>query len=170
MLRLAGALLLAGGMGMLGFAAAGRLGRRVNTLAALAGALELIARELSFRLTPMPELLERLAGRAAHPADLLFVHCRDGLKDLGEVSLGQLWREGLRLEPLGLDQRELAALDSLGDVLGCYDGEGQLAALEQVRSELEQALAEAREERIRLGRVYQTVGAAAGAVLVILLL
>lgn len=170
MLRLAGALLLAGGMAALGFAATGRLRRRVNTLTALAGALELMTRELSFRLTPMPELLEHLAGKAAPPVDLLFLHCREGLKDLGEVSLGQIWREGLRLAPLGLGQQDLEVLDGLGDVLGRYDGEGQLAALEQVRGELERILAGAREERDRLGRVYQAVGAAAGAALVILLL
>lgn len=170
MLRAAGALLLAGGAGMLGFAAAGELGRRVNTLSALVGALEWMARELAFRLTPMPELLEGLAGKASPPVDLLFAYCREGLKNLGVVPLAQLWREGLRLPALGLGQRELAVLDGLGDILGCYDGEGQLAALEQARGELERTLEEAREERRRLGRVYQTVGAAAGAVLVILLL
>ena len=49
MLRLAGALMVAGGMSTLGFLAAGGLGRRVRTLRALAGALELMERELSFR-------------------------------------------------------------------------------------------------------------------------
>ena len=52
--------MVAGGMSTLGFLAAGGLGRRVRTLRALAGALELMERELSFRLPPMPELLEGL--------------------------------------------------------------------------------------------------------------
>ena len=59
MLRLMGAVLLVGGCGAVGFSAAGRLARRVEVLRALLGALEGMERELSFRLTPMPELLER---------------------------------------------------------------------------------------------------------------
>lgn len=168
MLKLTGALLVAGGVSALGFAAAGGLTRRVRTLSALAGALALMERELSFRLTPMPELLERLAERAAPPADALFVYCRAGLDRLGETSLDELWREGL--ETLSLRDGERLALEHLGAVLGRYDGEGQRAALAEAREELEQALAEAREERSRLGRMYRVVGTAAGTVLAVLLL
>ena len=168
MLRLAGALMVAGGMSTLGFLAAGGLGRRVRTLRALAGALELMERELSFRLTPMPELLEGLAKRAPPPADRLFARCRAGLADLGERSLGELWREGLAEFPLKGDERLL--LEGLGEVLGRYDGEGQRSALREARSALEGMLEEAQAERVRLGRVYQVTGTAAGAALAILLL
>ncbi|MCI9158160.1 MAG: stage III sporulation protein AB [Flavonifractor sp.] len=168
MLRLAGALMVAGGMSTLGFLAAGGLGRRVRTLRALAGALELMERELSFRLPPMPELLEGLAKRAPPPADRLFARCRAGLADLGERSLGELWREGLAEFPLKGDERLL--LEGLGEVLGRYDGEGQRSALREARSALEGMLEEAQAERVRLGRVYQVTGTAAGAALAILLL
>ena len=168
MLRLAGALMVAGGMSTLGFLAAGGLGRRVRTLRALAGALELMERELSFRLPPMPELLEGLAKRAPPPADRLFARCRAGLADLGERSLGELLREGLAEFPLKGDERLL--LEGLGEVLGRYDGEGQRSALREARSALEGMLEEAQAERVRLGRVYQVTGTAAGAALAILLL
>ena len=158
----------AGGMSTLGFLAAGGLGRRVRTLRALAGALELMERELSFRLPPMPELLESLAKRAPPPADRLFARCRAGLADLGERSLGELWREGLAEFPLKGDERLL--LEGLGEVLGRYDGEGQRSALREARSALEGMLEEAQAERVRLGRVYQVTGTAAGAALAILLL
>jgi len=62
MLKLIGALLLAGGAGALGCSAAAQLSRRVAVLRALLGALEGMEREIAFRLTPMPELLERAAG------------------------------------------------------------------------------------------------------------
>ena len=157
--------MVAGGMSTLGFLAAGGLGRRVRTLRALAGALELMERELSFRL---PELLEGLAKRAPPPADRLFARCRAGLADLGERSLGELWREGLAEFPLKGDERLL--LEGLGEVLGRYDGEGQRSALREARSALEGMLEEAQAERVRLGRVYQVTGTAAGAALAILLL
>ena len=160
--------MVAGGMSTLGFLAAGGLGRRVRTLRALAGALELMERELSFRLPPMPELLEGLAKRAPPPADRLFARYRAGLADLGERSLGELWREGLAEFPLKGDERLL--LEGLGEVLGRYDGEGQRSALREARSALEGMLEEAQAERVRLGRVYQVTGTAAGAALAILLL
>jgi len=167
MLKFMGSLLLAGGATALGFLASGRLDRRVSTLRALLGGLELLEREISFRLTPMPELLERLATQTDPPVDELFAHCREGLDRLGEVSLGQLWREGLELLYLGEGER--AVLAGLGDILGRYDSEGQQKALALTQSALERLLRDAGEERDRLGRVYRVAGTAAGAVLVILL-
>lgn len=170
MLRLLGALLLAGGVGALGFSAAAQLGRRCRALRALLGALELIERELSFRLAPMPELLVRLERAAAPPADRLFAYCRDGLGDLDRVPLAQRWREGLRDPALLLNEEERALLDELGEVLGRYDGEGQLEAIARTRAQLAPCADRAREEREKLGRMYRVLGVTAGAFLVILLL
>ena len=117
----------------------------------------------------LPELLERLSRQADPPADGLFAGCREGLSSLGERSLAELWKAGVRQPALLLEAEELALLDGLGQVLGSYDGEGQLAALAQTCAALERALAEARSERKRMGRVYQTLGLAAGAFLAILL-
>ena len=98
MLRLAGVVLLMAGAAGLGLGAAGQLRRRVESLRTLTGALEQAERELSFRLTPMPELMERLARQAGEPARFLFAHCRDHLWELGEKSFGELWREALEGE------------------------------------------------------------------------
>ena len=54
MLKLAGALILMAGASSIGFGAAAQLRARVTSLRALIGGLELMERELSFRLTPMP--------------------------------------------------------------------------------------------------------------------
>ena len=169
MIRMLGAVCLAAGPVWLGMSAAAELAHRERALGALCAGLELMERELSFRLTPMPELLERLSRQADPPADGLFAGCREGLSSLGERSLAELWKAGVRQPALLLEAEELALLDGLGQVLGSYDGEGQLAALAQTCAALERALAEARSERKRMGRVYQTLGLAAGAFLAILL-
>ena len=82
--------------------------------------------------------------------------------------MGELWREGLAEFPRKGVERLLLA--GLGEVLGRYDGEGQRSALREARSALEGMLEEAQAERVRLGRVYQVTGTAAGAALAILLL
>ena len=160
MIRWIGALLLMAGAAGLGLGAAAQLRTRVASLRSLVGALGQLERELTFRLTPMPELMERLARQSQGPAAYLFAHCRDHLWELGEKSFGQLWREALDGEPDLL----------LDEVLGRYDVEGQSGALRNSVLELERCLAGAEEEQRRLGRVYTTLGLGSGAMLVILLL
>ena len=165
-----GALLLAGGAGALGCSAAAQLSRRVAVLRALLGALEGMEREIAFRLTPMPELLERAAAESPPPVCTLFARCRTLLDELGERSMAELWREALEQVPLGLDGPGRLALEELGEVLGRYDGDGQREALAHTRAELSRALEQAREAREKQGRMYQVLGITAGAFLVILLL
>lgn len=171
MIRWIGALLLMAGAAGLGLGAAAQLRTRVASLRSLVGALGQLERELTFRLTPMPELMERLARQSQGAAAYLFAHCRDHLWELGEKSFGQLWREALDGEPdLLLDERESQILLELGEVLGRYDVEGQSGALRNSVLELGRCLAGAEEEQRRLGRVYTTLGLGSGAMLVILLL
>ena len=73
MLKLVGALLLTAGASALGLCAAGQLRDRVKALRSLAGGLEILGRELSFRRTAMPELMERTARQAGEPARYLWV-------------------------------------------------------------------------------------------------
>ena len=117
MLKLIGALLLAGGAGALGCSAAAQLSRRVAVLRALLGALEGMEREIAFRLTPMPELLERAAAESPPPVCTLFARCRTLLDELGERSMAELWREALEQVPLGLDGPGRLALEELGEEL-----------------------------------------------------
>lgn len=171
MLKLLGSFLLMIGATALGFGAASQLKTRVAVLRSLTEALGQMERELSFRLTPMPELMARLARSAPAPADLLFARCRDEMDSLGDRSFGQLWREAMDQEPdLMLEPQARQIMDGLGEVLGRYDGDGQRDALRTASVELEDCLRRAESDRDRLGRVYAALGMGAGALLVILLL
>lgn len=170
MLKLAGAVLLTAGAAALGFSAAAQLERRVRTLRTILSALELMERELAYRLTPMPELFSILAERLAPPVGSFFKACRERLSQLGEKRLEELWEESLSEFPMDLGAEELQVLRELGGILGQYDGEGQREALALAQGQMKECLNHAAEERTRMGRVYGTLGLAAGAFLVILLL
>lgn len=129
MLKLLGAILLTTGAAAIGFSAASQLGRRVKNLRALIAALELAERELSFRLTPIPDLLDELSRRAQAPINGFFSRCLDDLDQLGEQSLGQIWNHALIDWPMDLDKEDRTALSELGQVLGRYDGDGQREAI-----------------------------------------
>lgn len=169
MLRFWGAALVFAGCAVLGAAGAGRLSAQVKALRAMLGALEQMERELSFRLTSMPDLLAALARTAPPPAGDFFRRCLEGLDGLGEKSLDQIWAEAL--DSAGdLGEPALAALGELGMVLGRYDAESQRQSVAYARDALEKCLQEAQAERTRLGRVYTAVGVSAGVLLAILLL
>ena len=168
-MKLLGVFFLVAGGGGRGLGAIRKLEGRVTALRALIEALELIERELEFRLTPMKELLEGTARRVEEPAAGFLAACAKGLDELGERSLAELWAREAGERLTALKPRDLEAVLSVGAVLGRYDAEGQRGAIASCREELAGFLAAAAEERRKQGRVYGALGLTAGAFLVILL-
>lgn len=169
-MRIVGAsLLLAGGVG-LGISAVGRLNRRVTTLQSLTEALELMERELDFRLPPMRELILETSRRSAEPAAGFLRTCAKGMDELEGQLLSGLWQRAALMKLPALKKCDLETLLSVGAVLGRYDAESQRSVISAARERLAGFLADAVEDRRRQGRVYGTLGAAAGIFLVILLL
>ena len=170
MIRMMGAALLIAGCGGLGLGAAGRLDGRVRDLRELAAGLEILQRELGWRLSPLPKALEAAAvgagGRAAH----FFEFCAQGAGHLDGTPFQQLWRDGLERCPLRLGREDRALLEQLGPVLGRYDGDSQRQAVEGVLVGLHSQQAQAEEDRRRLGRVYGVLGVTAGLFLAIVLI
>lgn len=154
--------------GWFGLGAVWGLKARTDQLRAFLGALEEMERELSWRLAPMPELLEHLAGTAG-PVGAFFALCAGELDCLGERSFAQLWERALEAADLSLDEEDLRPLLELGGSLGRYDCASQCAAIGQARARLELRLTQAEERRERLGRVYGALSLAAGTFLIILL-
>ena len=147
-----------------------RLERRVKTLRSLTEALELMERELDFRLPPMKDLIRETARRSAEPASGFLLTCAERMDEREGQPLAGLWQQAALEELPALKPCDREALLSVGVVLGRYDAESQRGVISAARERLAGFLADAVEERRRKGRVYGALGAAAGAFLVILLL
>ena len=169
MIRLVGALLIAAGSAWLGFGAAGKLGARVRTLEELAEGMDQMARELELDQPPLEQLLERLIPGSRGAARALFSGCRAALDHLEEEPFARAWTRLVTAEPLLSDEGQ-ACLLPLGQVLGRCGWEEEQRALDCAARRLEQEADRAREERRRMGRVYEVLGLSSGAFLVILLL
>ena len=169
MIRLMGALFIAAGSAWLGFGAAGRLGARSRALEELAEGLGRMARELELDQPPLEQLLERLLPGSRGAARTLFAGCRAALDHLEEEAFSQAWERLVESESL-LNKEGQACLLPLGQVLGRCGWEEERRALDCAAQRLEQEAGRAREERLRMGRVYQVLGLSGGAFLVILLL
>ena len=108
-------------------------------------------REIAFRLTPMPELLERAAAESPPPVCTLFARCRTLLDELGERSMAELWREALEQVPLGLDGPGRLALEELGRCWAAMTGTGSGKPSPTPVRELSRALEQAREAQEKQG-------------------
>ena len=169
-MRWAGALLIF--LAFAGFGAAFALAkkRRIDALRGMCAALELMNGELSARLTPLPELCGLLAGRASGAAGEFLGLLAASLPGLGERDFSALWREAAERSLGSLSGAELSEITRLGDIVGRYELAEQTRALELCLAELRNCLRAAQsaypgEKKLGFG-----LAAAAGALLVVVLL
>lgn len=167
MLKAAGAVCVLLGAAVLGRLAVGRLKERAGTLGQLIDALGYLEEELSFRLSPLPELLECLARQHTGPAGRFFAGCLEAMRASPQEGLRTSWQWAAETYLGILRAEERDVLLPLGNTLGRYDSEGQRQAIRQALARLEQLRTQAEEERGRLGKLYSTVSLAAGALVVI---
>ena len=170
MIRIIGAGCLAAGAVLLSTCAVRYLRQRVCDLAQLLRGLEVIRRELDYRLAPLPELLKEAAEQSEGRPALLFRLCANGAEHLNGRTFYTVWSQALEASQLSLEQADLSILNQLGGVLGRYDGENQRQALESVLEKLEEQHREARERKNKMGKVYGVLGLTTGAFILILLI
>ena len=170
MLKLLGAALVMAGAGWCGFCAVGQLRRRVRVLEGLRASLVWLEEELTFRLSPLPSLLERLGREQPGAVGLFFKDVLTGLRQDPEDGLRRSWRQAMvrRLELLKEEERQV--LMEVGQTLGRYDVKAQGQALARAARRLDAIRAQAGEDVRRLSRVYATLSLAAGAAVVLVLL
>lgn len=170
MVRIAGALLLAGA-GLWAGLERGRVqARRVRALREWAEALDLWARELAYCLPTTAQLLSALAKRGPTGLKQVFGQALAGLDRLGEQDFETIWQRALADGETDLPDQELELLKELGAVLGSCGWEDQHSAVERVARQLErrgEALAQA---LVRERRTWGVLGLSAGCALAILLL
>lgn len=170
MLKLIGGVLILVGTAWWGLDAVGQLRQRAQVLEGLRGALSYLEEELTFRLTPLPRLLEYLAQERNGAVGAFF---QDVLQSLEKDPAGGLrpsWRQAMVRQLDMLQEEERQLLVEVGETLGRYDAKAQRQVLLQAIAHLETLRDQAKEETLRLGRVYTAVGFAGGAALILVLL
>lgn len=167
-IRWIGAVLIVAGCGGCGLSIAAASAREQNQLERLFRALEVVEWEITYRLTPLPELC-RLAGKEAggalRPAFRALARALDAQ---AEPDPGKCMRTVLEQCP-ELTPRVRKLLLRLGASMGRYDLPGQVQGIQSVRTACREEEEHLKKDRdIRL-RSYRILGLCAGAALVILL-
>lgn len=128
--------------------------------------LELLEREFGLNKSSLSDMLLKAArGRRYERVSWVFLRCAQAVEKGNDFT--REWNDGLR--QLNLDVQVLELLQGLCGILGRYDERGQAQSVARVRTELEQQLANARQEVRDKCRVYAVLGSAVGGLLSVVL-
>jgi len=168
MIKIIGAVLIVGAATMFGLSAAFGLHTRARTLNAFSRALRIMYSEISERLTPLNELMQRLVVLSDDPLNSFFKQCAEEISAKPDIPFSIIWKKLiLRSEYLKLNSREKEILSALGAVLGRYSADEQAKAIEHTARCVETMAIDAERERVRLGGLYAKLGAICGIAFVI---
>lgn len=170
MIRIFGALFLIGGATIIGICASGELAVRARVLGGFLPALDIMRSEIGNCLTPIPELLEKLAAEASHPLDMFFTSCAKEKREKAEVPFSLIWTKNLSRQELRLKPSEKEVLRELGSILGRYGVEEQVGAISRIMHRVSILAENAEGERKRLGKLYAELGVICGVAVVIVLI
>lgn len=169
MLKLLGALCVMAGALWCGTGAIGGLRRRAQALGELHGSLVWLEEEMTFRMAPLPQLLEQLGKDRQGEVSQFFQETARSLQRDPEGGLYPSWRQAMvRYLPL-LRQEERQVLLEVGQTLGRYDVQTQRQALSRGARRMAVFRDEARGEVKRLGKVYAALSLAGGAAVILVL-
>lgn len=169
MIRFAGLLILIAGTTGVGVYTVRQMEHREKLLRGLVESLELLEWEFGFHLPLMKELFCHLASKMTGAVATFYSACAERV-DQTEVSLKDIWEQSAYEHLKGLNAEDFEALFVLGSVLGRYDAQSQKKSVVAVRERLCDCIGQAVEQRRQKGKVYSTVGAAAGILIGVLLL
>lgn len=168
MLKGIGALLVILGCTAVGFGMAASHRAEEHALRQLIGALDYMACELQYRLTPLPDLCRQAGKEAKGEIGTVLSKLSCELENQISPDVESCMNAALYgCEEIHAQIR--VAFILLGKSLGRFDMEGQLKGLEAVRSHCRRKLEELNTNRDSRLRSYQTLGICAGAALAILL-
>ena len=161
-----GALLIVAGCGAVGFSVASNHRRAEDGLRQLNNALSYMESELSFRLTPLPDLCRLTGASQKNGVGQAFLRLSHAMENRQSPDVALCVQE--MLSEVELPKPVQEGFRQLGTSLGRFDLMGQVNGIQQVQDyccrELE-SMVQNREERLRS---YQTLGLCAGAALAIL--
>lgn len=146
---------------------AGNAHKEISTLKQLISAMTFMECELTYRMTPLPQLC-RLAGAITSGSiKRVFLYLASELEQHCNRSI-DLCIHGAIVKCPDLPKLSKLRIEELGKSLGMFDLDGQVKCIKAINAENQRLLKEMTyDHKVRL-RSYKTLGLCAGAALVIL--
>ncbi len=170
MVRVIGALLLAGAGLWAGLERGSQQARRVRALREWTEALDLWGRELTYHLPTTAQLLTLLSQRGPAGPGRAFYRALNGLNRLGEQDFNAIWQGALTDQGKDISVQDMELLKGLGIVLGSCGWEDQRSAVDRVARQLERRGEVLSQTLSRERKTWGVLGLSGGCALAILLL
>ncbi|MDE7354887.1 MAG: stage III sporulation protein AB [Acetatifactor sp.] len=145
---------------------------RIRALRFLQEILELLAGEIRYGCSTLPECCRRIAARLQTPFDSAFFKIDARMQENTGVSFAEVFREcmaePLKALPLKEDDREIFL--RFVPKNGFPDGQMQLRAIEQSRKQLENTIEELESENVEKCRMAVGLGVMSGLLIILVLM
>jgi len=170
-LKLLGASALVFGSGLAGMSVGGAYTRRPRELKSLQTALKLLATEISYALSPLPEALANVAARSPAEVAPLFRVAGEELAGMTGGGAAQAWQKATSQlgQRTSLTGGDLALVNQLGQALGISDRDDQMSHLQLVLHQIDLQIAEAQEAAGKNARLWNYLGFLGGLALALIL-
>lgn len=170
-LRLLASLCLVGASYLMGQALSRKTLTRLEDVYGFAQALTMLATEVGYTATPLPQALERASHAVGGHVGEMFDSVVRSLES-GQATVDEAWRTALALGEtrLGMPLDDLKFVSDLGPTLGRSDRLDQVAHLGRVAKQLDtlaERLAPECERNARLSRTLGLLGGLAAAIVVL---
>ena len=169
--KMIGSLFLMSSATAIGFLKAEELRERVKRLQGLKRMMGLLQGELRFHRSELSEAFGSVAKRVEEPFCSFLKIMEKQLNEHQAESFESVWRQcskQLVLEE-GFLEKDLQLVEVLGNGLGYLDLTMQTETLNQAIIRTEEEIQEAKKQQQNKGKLYQTMGITAGALLTLLM-
>lgn len=172
MLKIIGIVLIIGSFTGIGVSQRQQFRGHVVVLGDMISILDVIASELSFHLTSIPDIVAKLAQDQRPTVAKVFGTMHDMIEKDDNLSLAFKWMKAFRDcgQEIGLSLEDIGILCDLSEFIGKYDAQAQQKSIDYAKSRLSRQLEIASTEMKSKGTVYRTCCVAAGILLVLVLI
>lgn len=171
MLRVIGALLTILACGFAGIIMARSYTMRPKYLQDFATALQLLATEIDYGRTSLPEACHKISGQTIPPIAQFFGDFASLLDNDSSLNASEAWNKALaHLSDGGFIKNDVEIIAQLGNVIGRSDANDQLKHILIVQKQLQSCGEQAMGERDKNVRLWNYLGFCVGSLVVLLLI
>lgn len=145
--------------------------KRIETIKSFIYALDILSKELSYKLTPIGDIIEKFATSNA-PYSKLFLNLQNMIIENPDEKLSILWKNSFINfgREIHLSSEECLILAELSEIVGQYDVQEQMKSIDYTSERMKALLTQAIDEKNTKGNVYKTFSIAIGAFIAIILI
>lgn len=170
-MKLLGALLIIFSTSWMGMLGGRRLADRPRQLEKLRSDLMLLEMEINYSITPLPQVLQKLASYSHWPINYLWQRTFDNLSNGEGLTAEEAWIRSLEsfASKAALSNNDFTILKDFGSGLGLANRQEQVKKFKLLQEQLRAHQKEAEQIKQKSERIWRTMGVLGGIALVILL-